>query len=92
MTAAGRTAVAGAKKDGSWAFLDDVEKGIIPDDLAAALASNGQAAAHFEAFPKSAKRGILEWIKQAKRPQTRANRVEETARLAADNKRANQFR
>ena len=38
------------------------------------------------------KRGILEWILNAKRPETRHRRVEETARLAADNIRANQWR
>jgi hypothetical protein len=35
---------------------------------------------------------ILEWIVTAKRPQTRAKRVQETARLAAQNVRANQWR
>ncbi|MEL6321896.1 MAG: YdeI/OmpD-associated family protein, partial [Cyanobacteria bacterium J06626_14] len=46
---------------------------------------------HFDHFPRSAKRGILEWIVQAKRPETRQRRIEETARLAADNIRANQW-
>jgi len=36
--------------------------------------------------------GILEWIAQAKKPETRAKRVEETARLAGQNIRANQWR
>jgi uncharacterized protein YdeI (YjbR/CyaY-like superfamily) len=34
----------------------------------------------------------LEWIKQAKKPETRAKRIEETARLAESNDRANQFK
>jgi uncharacterized protein YdeI (YjbR/CyaY-like superfamily) len=38
------------------------------------------------------KRGILEWILTAKRPATRASRIEETARRAAKNERANQWR
>ncbi len=42
------------------------------------------------AFLRSAKRGILEWIVQAKKPGTRAKRIGETARLAAENVRANQ--
>ncbi|MEZ4595247.1 MAG: hypothetical protein R3D55_29490 [Chloroflexota bacterium] len=33
----------------------------------------------------------MEWITNAKRPLTRQNRVEETARLAQDNIRANQW-
>jgi len=28
---------------------------------------------NFDAFPRSVKRGVLEWIANAKRPQTRAN-------------------
>lgn len=88
MTAAGRAAVASARKDDSWSFLDDVEKGVIPDDLADALAANGQAAQYFDAFPKSVKRGILEWIKQARRPQTREKRIRQTVDMAAENKRA----
>jgi len=40
---------------------------------------------------RSAKRGILEWIVQAKKPETRTKRVLETARLAARNERANQW-
>ena len=48
------------------------------------------AAGEFEAFPRSAKRGILEWIAIAKKAETRAARVEETARLAARGERANQ--
>ncbi|MFZ4761056.1 MAG: YdeI/OmpD-associated family protein [Burkholderiaceae bacterium] len=49
------------------------------------------ARANFEAFPRSVKRGILEWIQTAKRPATRAARIDETARLAALNQRANQW-
>ncbi|MEM6337583.1 MAG: YdeI/OmpD-associated family protein, partial [Bacteroidota bacterium] len=45
----------------------------------------------WEAFPRSTRRGILEWILNAKRPATRAKRIEETARLAQQGKRANQW-
>jgi uncharacterized protein YdeI (YjbR/CyaY-like superfamily) len=38
------------------------------------------------------KRNILEWIGNAKTPATRSKRIEETARLAAVNERANQWR
>ena len=51
-----------------------------------------RAAEFFAAFPRSAKRGILEWIANAKTAATRAKRIDETARLAAENKRANQWR
>jgi uncharacterized protein YdeI (YjbR/CyaY-like superfamily) len=60
--------------------------------LAAALAQFPPASDNFDAFPKSARRGILEWIVQAKTATTRAKRILETATLAARNERANQWR
>lgn len=92
MTAAGLAKIEAAKVDGSWSALDAVENLEVPDDLAAALATYDAAEAHFEAFPRSVKRSILEWIANAKKPETRAKRIEETARLAQDNIRANQWR
>ncbi len=80
-----------AKQDGSWSKLDAVEELSVPEDLAQALAGYPEAALNFDAFPRSAKRGILEWIANAKTPPTRARRVEETARLASRNERANQW-
>ena len=85
----GRAKIQAAKSDGSWTVLDDVEDLIIPDDLAVALDAKPKARANFEAFSPSSKKGILWWIKSAKRPPTRAKRVQETADLAARNLRAN---
>lgn len=87
----GLAKIEAAKQDGSWTALDAVENLEISPDLAAAFAQHPDAANNFDAFPRSAKRGILEWILNAKRPQTRARRIEETARLAQDNIRANQW-
>lgn len=92
MMPAGLAKIEAAKQDGSWSALDAVEALEIPADLETALAANPIAAQHFATFPRSAKRGILEWISNAKTAETRAKRVEETARLAADNIRANQWR
>ena len=92
MTPAGLAKVEAAKADGTWTALDSIEALEVPPDLAAALATYPTATAYFDAFPRSAKRGILEWISTAKTPQTRAKRIEETARLAAENQRANQWR
>ncbi len=92
MAPAGYAKVERAQADGSWALLDSVEALEIPDDLAQAFLDYPLARQHFEAFPRSARRGILEWIVQAKRPETRARRIAETARLAADNIRANQWK
>jgi uncharacterized protein YdeI (YjbR/CyaY-like superfamily) len=92
MAPAGLATVEAAKADGAWTFLDDVERLEVPADLAEALRKHPEAAEHFAAFPRSVRRGILEWIKQARRPETRTKRIAETASLAAQNKRANQFR
>jgi uncharacterized protein YdeI (YjbR/CyaY-like superfamily) len=92
MAPVGLAKIEAAKQDGSWNALDAIEALEIPPDLAAALAANPIAQQHFDAFPRSVKRGILEWIANAKKAETRAKRVEETARLAADNIRANQWR
>lgn len=92
MHPSGQAKVDAAIADGSWAALDEVEALVVPPDLAQALARLPPAAAHFEAFPRSAKRGILEWIANAKRPETRAARIDETARRAQLNERANQWR
>ena len=91
MAPAGLRAVERAKKDGSWARLDAVESLTIPPDLAASLARQRQTADFFEAFPRSSKRLILEWISNARKPETRAKRIAETVRLAAKNERANRW-
>jgi uncharacterized protein YdeI (YjbR/CyaY-like superfamily) len=92
MTPTGLAKVEAAKKDGAWTSLDAVEALEVPEDLAKALKALPNAQANWEAFPRSVKRGILEWISNAKKPETRGKRVAETARLANENKRANQWR
>jgi uncharacterized protein YdeI (YjbR/CyaY-like superfamily) len=91
MTDAGRAAIAEAKRNGAWTALDAVERLEIPDDLAAALAADADAARHFDAFPPSSKKIILTWITSAKRAETRERRVSETVELAAKNIRANHY-
>jgi uncharacterized protein YdeI (YjbR/CyaY-like superfamily) len=88
MTQAGLDLIEGAKRDGSWSSLDDVEALRIPPDLQAALAESPTAQRFFEAFSASAKKIILLWILNAKRPDTRSRRVEETVRLAEQNIKA----
>ncbi|MFY7960030.1 MAG: YdeI/OmpD-associated family protein [Elsteraceae bacterium] len=89
MTSAGQEKIDHAKLDGSWDRLETVDALIIPDDLARALAATPNAAARFAAFSPSSRRGILEWILSAKRPETRKKRIAETASLAARNIKAN---
>jgi uncharacterized protein YdeI (YjbR/CyaY-like superfamily) len=87
----GLAVIEAARANGSWATLDDVDRLVEPADLLIALDGAGDARRHWNSFPPSARRGILEWVGSAKRPETRASRVEETARLAARNERANQW-
>gem|GEM_PF-1280189 len=82
MTPAGEAAIVVGKKNGKWTVLDGVEDLLVPPDLAKKLRSYPKAKENFDGFPPSARRGILEWIQQAKRPETRAKRLGETARHA----------
>lgn len=92
MAAPGLARIEAARADGSWSRLDAVDRLEVPQDLAAALAELPGAAAQFAAFPPSARRGILEWIVQARTDDTRARRITETATRAARGERANQWR
>jgi uncharacterized protein YdeI (YjbR/CyaY-like superfamily) len=87
LEAAGQLAMA-ARENGAWESLDAAEAGLVPPDLAAALAADEAAARHFAAFAPSARKQILTWVLGAKQPATRARRVAETVRRAAQNQRA----
>jgi uncharacterized protein YdeI (YjbR/CyaY-like superfamily) len=63
-----------AKDNGSWAILD-IDELIEPDDLAAALDAVADAHKHWDAFPPSAKKTMLWWVKGAARDHTRAERI-----------------
>ena len=88
---AGRAVVESAKADGSWGRLDSAEDLAVPGDLAAAFTRYAGSRERWDAFPPSARRAILQWIAQARRPATRAKRVTETASQAAEGRRANQW-
>ena len=79
-----------AKRTGTWTALDDVEALIEPAELRAALDAHPDARRHWDRFPRSTRRAILEWLGSAKRPETVQKRIAETARLAV-NVRANQW-
>jgi uncharacterized protein YdeI (YjbR/CyaY-like superfamily) len=82
MEPAGETAVRVAQENGSWTLLDDVERLVVPDDLAAALTER-KARERWDAATPSSRRMALTWLVQAKRPETRARRVEQLADRAA---------
>ncbi|WP_435736482.1 YdeI/OmpD-associated family protein [Cellulosimicrobium sp. PMB13] len=83
LTDAGRAVVEAARADGSWTRHDDAEALVVPDDLAAALADRPAARERFDAFTPGARRSILGWIVEARRADTRARRITETADQAA---------
>lgn len=58
-----------------------------PDDLKAALAAKPRAAATFDGFPPSARRDYVEWVVEAKRPETRAKRIATAVEWLAEGKR-----
>ena len=90
MQPAGEAVIARAQANGMWEFLDDVEAGIVPDDLAQALAENG-AEAGWQGYPPSVLRGTLEWIKTAKTPATRSKRIDDVVRHAGKGLRPSPF-
>jgi uncharacterized protein YdeI (YjbR/CyaY-like superfamily) len=87
MTEAGLALIEEAKRDGSWTRLDAVEDLVVPDDLAAALAAHPGARESWDGFPPSVRRAALLRIVEAKRPETRAKWVAETARRTARGER-----
>jgi uncharacterized protein YdeI (YjbR/CyaY-like superfamily) len=91
ITKSGLEAIEIAKQNGTWNALDEVEEIIIPDDLQKAFSKKKSALTNFEKFPRSSKRGILEWILNAKRPETRQKRIQETVDLAEKNIKANHY-
>ena len=92
MTEPGLAKVEISKQDGSWNALNEVDELVIPPDLRAELKRYPNAEANFVGFPPSVQRGILEWILNGKRPETRQRRIAETASLAEENRRANQWK
>lgn len=85
----GQAMIEQAKVNGAWDRLNDVDALIEPDELKAALAAIICARENWDMMPASSRRGILEWIASAKRPETRAERVERTAVLAGQGIKAN---
>jgi len=81
-----------AKESGTWDALTDVDNLVIPEDMQIQFDKNPLALTNWSAFPDSTKRGILEWIFNAKRTETRKKRIDQTVTMAAENKRANQYK
>jgi uncharacterized protein YdeI (YjbR/CyaY-like superfamily) len=87
MQPAGRREVERAMADGRWdAAYDSARTAAVPDDLQAALDAN-EAARDFFATLNSANRyAILYRVQDAKRPETRARRIEQFVAMLAEGK------
>lgn len=88
---AGLAKIEAAQADASWEHLDSAEAFEMPEDLRAALVANSDAQRHFDAFPPTVRKGLLYWVTQAKRPETRTRRIEEVIREAEAGRRAGPF-
>lgn len=77
-----------AKETGTWDALNDVENLVIPKDLENEFKKYSYAKSNFESFSRSSKRAILEWLLNAKRPETKKARIQKIAEMAARNEKA----
>ena len=77
-----------AKADGRWDRAYDAPSvASVPDDLQAALAAHPEAAAFFETLNKQNRFAILYRLQDAKRPETRARRVDQFVTMLNEGKK-----
>ena len=85
MHESGLRKIAIAKQNGSWEALDEVENYTIPEDLLYAFEQNPMAFQNYNSFSPSYRKSYLYWLNQAKRTETRANRIVEIISLCEQN-------
>ncbi|WP_149276140.1 YdeI/OmpD-associated family protein [Pareuzebyella sediminis] len=83
MHKSGLAAIETAKSNGSWTALDDVEKGIVPEDLQEAFDHHPKALENYKSLTKGQRKSYLYWLNQAKRAETRKRRVAEIIKSCA---------
>ena len=74
-----------AKANGKWTHMDDVENGIIPDDLKKAFDADEIAYQNYQNFSKGYRKSYLSWLKNAKREETRQKRITKIIKLCHEN-------
>lgn len=88
MKAAGLAEIERAKADGRWdAAYDSPSTATVPDDLREKLDENPEAAAFFETLNSTNRYAILYQIQDAKRPETRARRIDKFVALLNKNEK-----
>ncbi|MCK0145617.1 YdeI/OmpD-associated family protein [Arenibacter sp. F26102] len=88
MHSSGLAKIKEAKIDGSWNAMDDVENGIIPEDLQLAFDAEPMAFDNYNGFAASYRKNYLYWLNQAKREDTRQKRITEIISLCKQNKKS----
>lgn len=84
MCPAGQAEVDRAKADGRWeAAYAGARTATVPDDLAAALTADPAAAEFFETLDRQNRYAILYRVQDAKKPETRARRIEKYVAMLA---------
>jgi uncharacterized protein YdeI (YjbR/CyaY-like superfamily) len=84
MQAAGLAEVQRAKQDGRWErAYDGARSATVPADLAGALARNARANAFFQTLDSANRFAILYRVQSAKKPETRAARIERFVAMCA---------
>jgi uncharacterized protein YdeI (YjbR/CyaY-like superfamily) len=91
MLPVGLAPILALKKAGQWDHIDDVDALVVPPGLTTSLKGHPQALKNFMAFSPSSRRNVLRWISAAKTAPTRQKRIEQTATLAAQNKKVPQM-
>jgi uncharacterized protein YdeI (YjbR/CyaY-like superfamily) len=87
MRAAGLNEIERAKKDGRWnAAYAPQSTAQVPDDLRAVLAKNKKAKSFFETLDSTNRFAILYRIHVAKKPETRAARIEKYVTMLIEGK------
>lgn len=82
MTRWGMAKIKAARENGIWDKPARPEISLeIPEELQAALGSEPEAKAFFDTLARSNKRRYIAWIVTAKRPETKANRIEKSIKL-----------
>ncbi|SEQ85804.1 Uncharacterized conserved protein YdeI, YjbR/CyaY-like superfamily, DUF1801 family [Hyunsoonleella jejuensis] len=74
-----------AKQTGTWTAMDDVENGVIPEDLQKAFDTNKRAFENYQSFAKGYRKSYLSWLHSAKREATRQKRIAEIIKLCEAN-------
>jgi uncharacterized protein YdeI (YjbR/CyaY-like superfamily) len=88
MRPAGLREVERAQADGRWEQAYESQSRVtIPDDLARALAANERARAFFATLDSANRYAILYRIRTAKRPETRAKRIDTFVAMLSEHKK-----